>query len=83
MCGRYSLHSPIRQVLRHFGMPVETMAAGFLPRYNIAPGTPVPLVLHKWGDLVPGGRHVLERYIIEAAATAYPAAGFILPPPLR
>lgn len=62
MCGRYSLCADNRQILTQFGMDPTTMSAGFVPRYNIAPGSSIPVILNKWPEQIPGGRRVLESY---------------------
>jgi len=47
MCGRFFLSSGAAEVARHFGLAVEPVLA---PRYNIAPGQPVPVVRQRARD---------------------------------
>ena len=59
MCGRYALDSPVESLEAQFEAEAQAL---LLPRYNIAPTTPVPvvrngaagriIVLHVWG-LIP------------------------------
>ena len=59
MCGRYALSSPVESLEAQFEAEAQVLLQ---PRYNIAPTTPVPvvmnggagriIVLHRWG-LVP------------------------------
>jgi putative SOS response-associated peptidase YedK len=61
MCGRYTLRTPVDQVLLHFA--VGEPSSGMQPRYNIAPGQFAPvvrqiagereLVALKWGFISP------------------------------
>jgi putative SOS response-associated peptidase YedK len=41
VCGRYTLRKPARQIAREFDLPT---VPDLPPRYNIAPGQPVPVV---------------------------------------
>ncbi len=41
MCGRYSIHSKQSDIEAHFGL---TRAEQFIKRYNVAPGTNVPVI---------------------------------------
>lgn len=61
MCGRYTLATPADELAEAFDLP--SMDLSWLPRYNIAPGQPVPVIaqdrrgrrigLLEWG-FVPG-----------------------------
>lgn len=41
MCGRFTLRRPGREIAEHFGLTAEPRLT---PRYNVAPGQPVPVV---------------------------------------
>ena len=59
MCGRFFINTPVEALEAHFD---AVAATGIVPRYNLAPTTPVPVVketeggrgilLHHWG-LIP------------------------------
>lgn len=61
MCGRYTLTDPGEELMRQFHLP--GLPPEYLPRYNIAPSQPVPVIasvegerrigMMRWG-LVPG-----------------------------
>ena len=42
MCGRFAFHSPLENVLGLFGVAGAPVAP--VPRWNITPGTPIPVV---------------------------------------
>jgi putative SOS response-associated peptidase YedK len=56
MCGRFAQHQSIQTIIAHFGVGVIKTALS--PRYNIAPGQPVPVLVQKQairlGELVWG-----------------------------
>lgn len=52
MCGRYALKTPPRELAAHFGLD-ETVE--FAPRYNISPGTDIPVIRHS-----PEGKRVMH-----------------------
>lgn len=54
MCGRYALEAPCSQLARRFGFE-ETESVDFPPRYNIAPGTNIPVIGQS-----PSGQRVLH-----------------------
>jgi putative SOS response-associated peptidase YedK len=43
VCGRYTLTAPPARIAEQFDLPAETTAA-LRPRYNVAPGQPIPVV---------------------------------------
>jgi putative SOS response-associated peptidase YedK len=43
VCGRYTLTAPPARIAEHFDLPAEATGA-LRPRYNVAPGQPVPVV---------------------------------------
>ncbi|MBM4180081.1 MAG: SOS response-associated peptidase [Betaproteobacteria bacterium] len=53
MCGRYAFLSPPAEVAAHFGL---AECAEYLPRFNIPPGTDIPVI-----RLSPEGKRVLHR----------------------
>jgi len=53
VCGRFTLTAPPARVAEHFGL---ASAAGLRPRWNVAPGQSVPVVLPAPG----GGRELAE-----------------------
>jgi putative SOS response-associated peptidase YedK len=52
MCGRYTLSTPPADLIAHFGLDA---CADFPPRYNIPPGTDIPVI-----RLSPEGKRVLH-----------------------
>jgi putative SOS response-associated peptidase YedK len=63
MCGRFSLHAAAEEITEAFGVAIGDDALPLLPRYNVAPTDPMPIVRHdkhgqrkleicKWG-LIP------------------------------
>lgn len=52
MCGRFALAAPRAELISRFDL---SECADFSPRYNIPPGTDIPVV-----QIVPDGRHVLR-----------------------
>lgn len=52
MCGRYAFSTPPAEVVAHFGL---SECADFGPRYNIPPGTDIPVI-----RLSPEGKRVLH-----------------------
>ncbi len=65
MCGRFARHQPIETILEHFGVGV--IKATLSPRYNIAPGQPVPVLVQKqairlgeliWGLIPPQSKAI-------------------------
>lgn len=57
MCGRFFLATPGSELARHFGLAA---APAWAPRFNLAPGQPVPLVR---ACLQPDGR--VERALVQ------------------
>lgn len=53
MCGRYAFLSPPAAVAAQFGL---AECAEYLPRFNIPPGTDIPVI-----RLSPEGKRVLHR----------------------
>jgi putative SOS response-associated peptidase YedK len=54
MCGRYALEAPCSQLSRRFGL-AQPEAVDFPPRYNIAPGTDIPVIRQS-----PNGQRVVH-----------------------
>lgn len=52
MCGRYALNAPPAELINQFGLD---RCAEFSARYNISPGTDIPVIRHS-----PDGRRVLH-----------------------
>lgn len=52
MCGRFALKSPPAKLVEHFGLDE---CADFAPRYNIPPGTDIPVIRQS-----PEGKRVLH-----------------------
>jgi hypothetical protein len=52
MCGRYAFNATPAQVAEHFGLAA---CADFAPRFNIPPGTDIPVIRHS-----PEGQRVLH-----------------------
>jgi putative SOS response-associated peptidase YedK len=52
MCGRYAFNATPAQVAEHFGLAA---CADFVPRFNIPPGTDIPVIRHS-----PEGQRVLH-----------------------
>ena len=46
MCGRFTLITRRDDLARALGLPREAIPDDLLPRYNIAPSQPVPILLH-------------------------------------
>ncbi|MDO9226140.1 MAG: SOS response-associated peptidase [Pseudomonadota bacterium] len=56
MCGRYAFNATPAQVTEHFSLAdVATDVATFMPRFNIPPGTDIPVIRQS-----PEGRRVLH-----------------------
>lgn len=55
MCGRFFLSRSGHEIAQHFALAEEPLLS---PRYNIAPGQPVPVVHATRGE---GGRRTLEQ----------------------
>ena len=57
MCGRFTLHTPKSRLLEAFHL-APTAHLGLMPRYNIAPSQPVPIIR----DTEAGREMVLARW---------------------
>jgi putative SOS response-associated peptidase YedK len=70
MCGRFELHSAFEIIARIFGL--GTISVPLRPRYNIAPGQDIPIVLNegqgrtlvlsRWGLLPPWAKDEKDGY---------------------
>ena len=65
MCGRFSLTTERPDLIREFGLDENRVPAAWVPRFNLAPTQPIPvlvddrgtrLTLFRWGLIPPGAK---------------------------